>query len=207
MRIAHLGTGESLMPDRCWQLIKTQSGVAISGWSIGVESAVRDAKLDDMLLRRQYPPVSAAVVQLHFVAAKLTTESTQTKSYNLLFLLDYESVTTALDGYTSKGWSQRISARESVSEDGCRGGVKLARYALFGKKAPVTRGQKQKNRFQRTGFLFNGGERGITQQRLMALFRPPGCAQRSALRLCVASFHQRRSDRTQSSNQGSPVRI
>ena len=79
--------------------------------------------------RQDSPSVSATVFQIHFVAAKLTTESNKTKSYNLLFLLDYESVTTALDEYASKGWSQRISARERASEGGCRGGVKLARYA------------------------------------------------------------------------------
>jgi hypothetical protein len=79
--------------------------------------------------RQDFPSVSAAIVQIHIVAAILATESTKTKSYNLLFLLDYESVTTALDEYASKGWSQRISARERASEGGCRGGVKLARYA------------------------------------------------------------------------------
>jgi hypothetical protein len=49
---------------------------------------------------------------MHFVTAKLATEPTKIKTYNLLFLMNYESVTTALDEYASKGWSQRILARE-----------------------------------------------------------------------------------------------
>jgi len=43
--------------------------------------------------------------------------------------MDYESVTTALDEYAFKGWSQRILARERARERVCRGGVKLARHA------------------------------------------------------------------------------
>ena len=79
--------------------------------------------------RQDYPSVSAVVVQIHFVAAKLATEPTKIKSYNPLFLMDYESVTTALDEYAFKGWSQRILARERARERVCRGGVKLARHA------------------------------------------------------------------------------
>ncbi|MGB0319914.1 MAG: hypothetical protein ACPGAH_06240 [Cycloclasticus sp.] len=59
----------------------------------------------------------------------METEPTKTKSYNLLFLLDYTSVTTALDGYASEGQSQRISVIERASEGECRDGVELARYA------------------------------------------------------------------------------
>jgi hypothetical protein len=50
VRIAHLGTGESLMPNRCWQLIENQSEVAISGWSIDVVGRIGDAALPAYLL-------------------------------------------------------------------------------------------------------------------------------------------------------------
>ena len=93
-----------------------------SGWNIRTTVS---------LFRQQYPPVSAAVAQIHFVAAKLATEPTETKSYNLLFLLDYESVTTALDEYASKGWSQRISARERASEGGMSGWSKIGSVRLM----------------------------------------------------------------------------
>ena len=63
------------------------------------------------------------------MAVKLATEPSKIKLYKLLFLLDLENAATALDGYASKGWSQRILAKERVRKDKCRDGVEMARYA------------------------------------------------------------------------------
>ena len=59
----------------------------------------------------------------------MAPEPTKEKFYKLLFLLDLESASTALDGYASKGLSQRILAKERVRKDKCREGMEMARYA------------------------------------------------------------------------------
>lgn len=79
--------------------------------------------------RHLYLSVSATVFQIHFVAPDLATEPIKTKSYNLLIFIDYTSVATALDGYASKGSSQRKPAVERATAGTCRVGTEMARYA------------------------------------------------------------------------------